>query len=908
MTHAGPIVRAGLGRPMALVWALGLVSICSADQAREAAQQEQQKQVQAETERAVLRMSTMLRALLYNQLDQAAETRLLAEAAQTLAGLSREQMAEVLTRLEAAARAPDEGRARQEVETAYARHREVVAALKGMLARYSAIKGLDQAAERLEKAAEEQLDLALKTTEAAHRFQLAWDSAGNTFQDRQRRGITLNQVRRHADDQRDLRQDIAAVLEQAVALRETLLNRQTERLDRLLAAVQQRRTLEELVRASELLESKRNPLEKHEEGLQRQRQAAADLLDLARQFREPQDRLTALREARRKLDQAIQAQETLRQEARTASDKGGGNPVAEEPSRRTQANQQARLTHQARDLGNLIQPHAPEVAGKIAPTAKLLTRAEKALRQGRPGDATPPQAEAIELLREVRGDLDRLIVEAEKAKADPLAAAKSAIEAIEQLLKEEIELRAKTHEATDTANRQRLPNLAGKQSDLARRTDVVGQQPILALTPARAALDRAARAMDQATKSLDTKKGHDAVKQQDQAIAALKEALKHLEEKIAKIQKRREEIAKLEDAAQRLGELAKQEAKVADQARDLARQNAGDAQALAQQQGALTPPTKEVGKQIEQSAPEAAKHVDQAAKNMEGAKGQLAQQQPAQAAKQADMATRELLDAQKELAKALDNLKAQELADQSALQPNQVNPASAADQVAKALEQARQAAQQAKQAAQAQQANMDPTQAMMQSQMATQTALAALAQAQAQVPRGVQPQLQQAEQQLQQAGQQLAQGNPTQAGEAQMQAAAQLAQALQALNAAAMAQQGQGEGQGQSQAQAQGQGQGQGNGQSQGQGQGQAQGQSGQGREKNQGRGQGDRTADGQVNNSASQGNGAEGSGSFLHLPARQRELIRQALSDKLPPEYAPLIRQYFANIATGKPAMAEKK
>jgi len=45
------------------------------------------------------------------------------------------------------------------------------------------------------------------------------------------------------------------------------------------------------------------------------------------------------------------------------------------------------------------------------------------------------------------------------------------------------------------------------------------------------------------------------------------------------------------------------------------------------------------------------------------------------------------------------------------------------------------------------------------------------------------------------------------------------------------------------------------------------------------------------------------GDGSFLHLPPRQRELIRQAISGNLPPEYANLIQQYYINIARGRPA-----
>jgi hypothetical protein len=46
-----------------------------------------------------------------------------------------------------------------------------------------------------------------------------------------------------------------------------------------------------------------------------------------------------------------------------------------------------------------------------------------------------------------------------------------------------------------------------------------------------------------------------------------------------------------------------------------------------------------------------------------------------------------------------------------------------------------------------------------------------------------------------------------------------------------------------------------------------------------------------------------EGDGTFLGLPPRQREMIRQALSGQLPPEYAEMIQQYYVNIARGRPA-----
>jgi hypothetical protein len=80
------------------------------------------------------------------------------------------------------------------------------------------------------------------------------------------------------------------------------------------------------------------------------------------------------------------------------------------------------------------------------------------------------------------------------------------------------------------------------------------------------------------------------------------------------------------------------------------------------------------------------------------------------------------------------------------------------------------------------------------------------------------------------------------------------------------------------------------------------------GQERNQGRGSGNRIADGKVNNAPSQLGELRGDGAFIYLPPRQRELIKQALTEKLPPEYAALIQQYYINIARGQPAGSSAK
>src|SRR3954447_20756351 len=72
--------------------------------------QEQQRQIQAETDRMVRRIGAMLRVMEYYQLDKTAERQLLQEVASTLSGLSHEQMTAVIGKLETAAQEPDAGK------------------------------------------------------------------------------------------------------------------------------------------------------------------------------------------------------------------------------------------------------------------------------------------------------------------------------------------------------------------------------------------------------------------------------------------------------------------------------------------------------------------------------------------------------------------------------------------------------------------------------------------------------------------------------------------------------------------------------------------------------------------------------------------------------------------------------
>src|SRR5262249_24710103 len=152
--------------------------------------------------------------------------------------------------------------------------------------------------------------------------------------------------------------------------------------------------------------------------------------------------------------------------------------------------------------------------------------------------------------------------------------------------------------------------------------------PLPAAEKAAPALAKAEKAMKDAAADLDKEKSADAVPAQDKAIDALKEAKADLAEKIAEMEKRRDDIAKLVEAGKKLDKLLKEETKIADAAKaPMAKEDAA-AKNLANKQGELTPPTKDLAKELDKTAPKAAEKVADSTKDMADAKKGLENNDP----------------------------------------------------------------------------------------------------------------------------------------------------------------------------------------------------------------------------------------------------------------------------------------
>ncbi len=268
-------------------------------------QEERQKAVRAETDRMVRRLETILRIFDHNRLQSAEEKVLLDRARKVLAGLSHDQMARAITALESAQKA--EGPARitaiKEVE---ARHEEIVLALKGLLAEYDAIKNAEQAAERLEKLARDQVDLYLQDLHMIH-----------TSIRTKAPSLPTRRLERLAGEQVFVQRDIDTVLAQLAALRTKLPAEVQERLakaEKLAATEGTPGSLSEVVRMYRNWLPPEKRLVIWRGAAERQWKSAGDLMELARTLRPDRDRLALLRDALTRVERTLQDQQDLRED------------------------------------------------------------------------------------------------------------------------------------------------------------------------------------------------------------------------------------------------------------------------------------------------------------------------------------------------------------------------------------------------------------------------------------------------------------------------------------------------------------------------------------------------------------------------------------------------------------------
>ncbi|MGL4555240.1 MAG: hypothetical protein ACRC33_29080 [Gemmataceae bacterium] len=630
-----------------------------------------QAQLQAETDRLVLRIETMIRVMRYNRLERTAEKKLLDQVHGMLDGLSREQMAAVVAALDRAGALKGEARD-TELKAARDRHAEVVLGLKAVLAKFDAVKTLDQAADRLDKMARDTNDQLMRLMQALT------ESEGMEGSGRKVQSI-LTRIDGLVNDTAFVKKDFDDLTKQVETLVAVLPAEQKDRADKFKASLAASRPEKSFQAAADGMRhgmhagNRRDVWRKAGEA---QAKLASELRGFARVLRPLPDRMAAVREASVQLGKVIDEQAALRVEAMTPPPKReGGDAVRDErPLRggfgrrvepavpedpavargREMADKQGWAefdTHTTR--GNLAL-HLAEVAGGLGSAEKAMGEAQWWLRARSPfADVVGAHGVALTHLRAVKAELDRLIARDDLVRNDPLENVKDALAQVEKLLADQKELKATAEQTKDAAQ---LPKLAPKQAELARTADAVKEQAAAAKPEAREALDRASRAMDEAAAKLAKADPKPAKAKQEESVKALEDAKRALADQAAEMEARRAEIAKLEEAAKKLDEILAKEKGIADDAK---KPDGGPkARELAKKQEAVTPPTKEVAKDVKEAAPEAAKKIDAAAKAMEGAKKDLDETKPAEGAKKADDAVAKLGEAKEALDKALADRKA----------------------------------------------------------------------------------------------------------------------------------------------------------------------------------------------------------------------------------------------------------
>lgn len=646
-------------------------------------QRDEQKKIKARIDEAARRTSSTLDAMTFQRLAPSAEQKMLRGVADDLRGLSENEIKAVLAHLEAAVAVP--ANATKEQKDAAEAGKKVITQLKVMLGQLDVIKNLDEAAERLERAAEKQI-------------KLIGEAHTNSTLPARGRGVVVDDREELANEQGELRVEVLAVFKQVGRLvAEKLLT--PEQLARVEKA-------EALPRGSKLAEDMKESISFLRSGNflnagTPQRRHAKELKDLAAALRTPPaNKLDALKKAQAEVVKAIDAQTKVTNETKEKQDpaevtrlqRQGSDPKAVRAN--DLANQQTKAEFAARDAHKAAFEASPEAAEKLRDAERKEWDAEEKLRNRDINGAKEPQEKALEALKEAKDELDRQIAAAELAKTDPLAATKQAIEQIENIIKEQKDANAKTEKAATKP--ERTPEAANAQKDVTKKTDDLRNTPLPPNTEAKKALDKAVDSQKQAGEKLDNKQANEAKPDQKDALKALEQAKDELEKQAKAIEERRADIAKLEDLKGKLEELAKNEKDVAKDANKAANDpKKPDTGGLAKKQDDLTPPTKDVGKELQEIAPDAAKKVAEANMKQEGAKNDLAMNMPMMGGEKAKEAAEKLADAAKDVQKKIDEKKGQEAADQAALQPNKVDPQQAAQQLAKAIEQAKDAAEKA---------------------------------------------------------------------------------------------------------------------------------------------------------------------------------------------------------------------
>lgn len=686
---------------------LATLTICIPVFAQEATQTKQfiekQKAVAGQTERTIRRMETLLSVLQYYQLNQSEETKLIQEATEVLGGLRKEDMAAVIHHLENAAKAKVRQSADGETTEAYKRHQFILEKLRELAARQNAVRSLEMAAERMERASREEnkvhttLGLLISALEGNNPSRV----------DLQKIALKL------LDRQADLNAEVAVLLTQATELEPKLDEERKARLKQGLQISTQeglRSTLASIQTNMPLTGNNQEKAGRLKPAIDTTLRSHDIMHKVAKAWRGTVPEKNSLREIQEKIAKLARDQKEMVEDSKQNASK------RDEETRNEVAQKQADMAAETRDVMKSRESIIAPALQELSKAEKSLKEASKALVNKDDKKTLESQEKAEMALEAALEKINQAVTKEMNKKNDSVAKAMDLVEKIAKMEQQQKQIQdstkkleqpeAKPDPKKEEASMKKAESLAKQEMELSEQAKETAKSNDKE-TPkeVKDALAKAAKSQEMAAEQL--KKAEKAAQAAEKSKASMEDARQELKKALDVAQKnlaaKREEAEKLanrEKSVEALAKAAEMQKNVAEKiskaeaSMDALRQK-DFARELYKEQAKATNQATAAAKMAQDSAK---KKADDAMADQKTTEKALAKNDLAKAAETAMEAAKKLEQAAKEaaeMARADMQKKALELA----MKDNEsIQVAEAARRVSQALEKTREAQKQAEKA------------------------------------------------------------------------------------------------------------------------------------------------------------------------------------------------------------------
>jgi hypothetical protein len=466
------------------------------------AKRQQQEQLRAQTDQITRRIETMIRVLSHQQLDATEQNRILQETAATLKGLSHDQMTAVIDRLDEAAHAADKERSAGALDEAYTQHREIVAKMKELLSRYDSLRSLDDAAERLERESQAELELQLLSAHVLERLRREQAGEPSTLTDIAK----VFETQRQPDTQMYIRQRMWGLLRALERLEPALTGEELLRARKVMTLAKEK-TVEDRLLASTnqlreytKLESQADQIDELTAAVADERKLVDELRRLASAARAQTDELSTLHDLDERLKRAIERQGSQHKaaERRNVEKAAAEQESAEQREAETQAEAaRAKAREQAiADEAKLAETD-DKAAKRMTNRRESAEQADKRQRKLQQEERRRQDAQIALEVRQAADDQARLAFDVGNISALAQTVAEKVAEhvadASEKMEPAEQALRRDEPQAAAAEQAAALRNLQTAREELARRiaeAELRRDDPLLATQRLAEALDK----------------------------------------------------------------------------------------------------------------------------------------------------------------------------------------------------------------------------------------------------------------------------------------------------------------------------------------------------------------------------------------------------------------------------------